>query len=151
MSYLTPHIALYDTTTQAIAVANTPQLVTFDTNLLSKKIAYTSTSRFTANEAGDYLVAFTAHVTASTANKTLDIWVRVNGTDVTGSNSKTTIINNEIQLVSAVITVPLTAGQYVELWMSGDATTLSLIGYAVGATPTRPLTPSIRMTVDRLP
>lgn len=149
--YLSPHLSLLDTTTQTIAAAGTPQLVTFDTTILTKKIVKTSTSRFTVNEAGDYVVYISGHITAGSANKTLDIWARVNGTDVANSNTKTTVVNNETQLFETTIVVLMTAGQYIEIWMNGDDTSLNLVAYAAGTTPTRPVTPSIRLTIDRLP
>lgn len=149
--YLTPHLSLLDTTTQTIASAGTPQLVTFNTTIITTKIVKTSTSRFTVNEAGNYLVAINAHVTAGVANKTLDIWVRLNGTDVTNSNTKTTVVNNEVKIIDTVLVVPMTAGQYVEIWMNGDDTSLNLVAFAAGVTPTRPVTPSTRLTIDRLP
>lgn len=149
--YLSPHLSLLDTTTQTIAAAGTPQLVTFDTTIITAKIVKTSTSRFTVNEAGNYLVAITGHITAGVANKTMDIWLRLNGTDVVNSNSKTTVVNNEKRLIDVVLVVPMTAGQYVEIWMNGDDTSLNLVAYAAGVTPTRPVSPSIRLTIDRLP
>lgn len=148
--YTQPHLSLYDTTTQTIATANTEQVVTFDTTVMTNKIVKTTSSRFTFNEGGDYEVQITAHVTCSAANKTLDVWAKVNGTNVDGNN-KTIVVNNEIQLMSSTFCLTgITAGQYLEIWMSGDNDTLNLISYAADVTPTRPLTPSIRLTVTRL-
>lgn len=150
MAYTKPHISLYDTTTQTIATANTEQLITFNTTVMATKIVATSSSRFTFNEAGDYEVSFTAHVTASNANKVMDIWCKVNGTNADGNN-KTIVVNNENKIVSAVFCLAgITAGQYIELFMNGDDNTLNLVAYGAGTTPTRPVTPSIRMTINRL-
>jgi hypothetical protein len=151
MPYLTPHISLLDTTVQTIAVAGTPQFITFDTNLMSHKIVATSSSRLTFNEAGDYAIDVTTHITAGAANKILDIWLRINGVDVANSNSKTLVVNNETKLLTVTKFITVTAGQYLEFWMNGDNNSLSLISYVVGTTPTRPVTPSIRLTIDRLP
>lgn len=52
MSYTYPHLSMLDTTTQTIASAGTPQVITFNTTLKADKIAVTSSSRFTVNEAG---------------------------------------------------------------------------------------------------
>lgn len=79
MAYSYPHISMLDTTTQTIASAGTPQVITFDTTVKADKIAVTSSSRFTVNEAGEYLVNATASVTAGVANKVIDVWFRVNG------------------------------------------------------------------------
>lgn len=145
------HISLVDTTTQSIASSNTPQVVTFNTTVKADKIATTSTSRFTFNEGGEYAVHIHANVTASAANKTGDIWLRVNGTDVANSNSKRTIVNNELAvLLVSGINVTVTAGQYIEVWFNGDDTSVQLKHYAAGTTPTRPATPSIMMTIIKM-
>lgn len=151
MAYSQPHISMLDTTTQTVASAGTPQVITFNTTGLADKIAVTSSSRFTVNEAGTYLIVATAQVTASVANKTIDMWLRINGTDVANSNSKRTIINNEIiDLAIGGLPITLTAGQYFEFWMNGDDTSIALQSYVAGTTPTRPVTPSIKFTVARI-
>lgn len=142
---------MLDTTTQTIASAGTPQVITFNTTIKADKIAVTSSSRFTVNEAGEYLVNATATVTAGVANKVIDIWFRVNGTDVANSNSKRTIVNNEVKaLPIGGQVVTLTAGQYLEFWMNGDDTSVSLLSYTAGTTPTRPASPSILFTIQKI-
>lgn len=151
MSYLSPHISMLNSANQAISVADTAQVITFNTTGFAKKIAVTSSSRFTVNEAGNYIVVINGQVTSSSANKVLSIWIRVSGTDVTLSRRDTTVINNEVQVFAITRSITLTAGQYVEFWMSGNSTDLSLIALAAGTTPTRPTAPSIDITIDRLP
>ena len=75
----------------------------------------------------------------------------MNGVDVPFTNVQTTVINNEVKFSSSVNTLVLVPDDYVELWMSGDSNTLSLVNLPAGTTPTRPASPSIRMTIDRLP
>lgn len=151
MSYTTPHLSMLDTTTQTIAVADTPQVITFNTTNFAKKIAVTSSSRFTVNEAGDYIIMLSVQVTSSSANKMLDIWFRKSGTDVTNSNIKINLVNtNDEKLQTLNATLSLTAGQYIEVWMSGSSTDLSLPSYSAGVTPTRPVTPSVFLTIERL-
>lgn len=151
MAYIKPHIGQLDTTTQSIAVAGTPQVVTFDTTILAVKIVKTSTSRFTFNEGGNYVIIFDPTIACSAAGKTLDMWVRINGTDVANSNTKMTIVSaNDQKRPSIAIPLTITAAQYVEIWMNGDSTLLQLIASAAGVTPTRPVSPSIFMTIDRL-
>lgn len=151
MAYSQPHISMLDTTTQAIAVANTPQVITFNTTSNADKIAVTSSSRFTFNEAGEYAITLSAIITSSAAGKTGDLWIRVNGTDVANSNRKRTIVNNETGVLAITgLTVTVTAGQYIEFWFSGDDTGVSLVSFAAGTTPTRPVTPSIMMEIIRI-
>lgn len=151
MALSKPHLSTLDTTTQTIAVANTPQVVTFNTAIQNDKITRTSSSRFTFIEAGEYSLILNAEVTAGAANKTADIWLRVSGTDVANSNRKRTIVNNETgSLLLSGITITVTAGQYIEVWFSGDSTTVSLPAYAAGVTPTRPVTPSVLLIMTKL-
>ena len=151
-SYLTPHVSMLDTTVQNIAVAGTPQVITFNTTITSVGITVTSSSRFTITETAIYVLTYSAQIDSSAANKTMDIWIRVSGTDVPNSNLKTNLVNaGDEKRHTTMQTLSLTAGQYVELWMSGDSTGLHLDAYVAGAAPTRPVTPSIFMTIDRLP
>ena len=141
---------MLDTTTQAIAVAGTPQVVTFNTTLINDKIVVTSSSRFTVNEGSQYRVSISSQATSSVANKILDIWVRVNGTDVPNSNTKVNVVNNEVKKISTALPITVTAGQYFEIWVSGDSTGLSLVSYPTGVTPTRPVVPSITVIIERI-
>ena len=150
--YTNPIISLLDTTTQTIAVSGTPQIVTFNTTNIAQKIILTSTSRFTVNESGYYKVVVNFQVTSSAANKTFDLWFRVSGTDVSNSLSKNIISNSNDQKDIAHITyVNMTAGQYIECWINGDSTGLSILSSAAGVTPTRPAAGSIYMIIEKLP
>ena len=152
-SNITPHIALLDTTTQSIAVANTPQLITFDTLVFADKIVKTSSSRFTVLEGGNFYINISAQTElTSGANKLLDIWVKVNGTNLANSNSKVRVVNsNDQKRLTISIPFTLNINDYIELWMSGDNVHLRLLATGAETTPTRPLTPSIFLTIDKLP
>lgn len=143
---------MLDTTTQAIAVADTPQLLTFNTTGIADKIDVTSSSRFTVKENGVYLLNADFQLTSTTANKIMDFWIRVNGSDVANSNDKITVTNgNDIRVLPmGGFILTLTAGQYIEFWMSGNSTDLSVITYAAGVTPTRPVTPSAKFTLTKI-
>lgn len=148
--YVAPHIAGIDMTTQSISVANTPQLVTFDTISMAHKIVATSSTRFTFNERGFYIVNISPLIKSAAAGKILDIWLRVNGVDVANSNTKTKISNSNDEKRPAIIFPTLvTAGQYIEVWMSGNSTGLSLLSAAAGTSPTRPSTSSCYLSIFR--
>ena len=152
--YRTPYAAALDTTSQAIAVANTEQVVTFDTNVLTNKIAHNTGSfpaRFTVNEAGTYLVTYFLQIASSLALKVADSWIRINGADVANSNTKTVLVAiNEQKLVAGHVVVVMTAGQYIELMFNGTATSVSLVAVAAGVTPPRPVTPSARLVIEKI-
>jgi hypothetical protein len=152
MSYTYPHISLLNTTTQTIASANTPQVVTFNTVVRNDKITVTSTSRYTFKEGGDYLLSSAVQYTSTSGTRVLDMWFRVNGTDVANTNKKLAVkASNDVGVVPlAGIIVTVTAGQYIEMWMSADSTDVSLPAYVAGTTPTRPVTPSLFMTIIKI-
>jgi hypothetical protein len=152
-SNITPHIALLDTTIQTIAVANTPQVITFNTLDFAAKITQTSSSRFTVLEGGDFIANISAQTElASGANKLLDIWIKINGTNLANSNSKIRVANaNDQKRLTISIPFTLNANDYVELWMSGNDVHLRLLATGVETTPDRPATPSIFLTIDKLP
>jgi len=152
-SNITPHIALLDTTIQTIAVAHTPQVITFNTLDFADKIELTSSSRFTVLEGGNFYINISAQTElTSGANKLLDIWIKVNGTNLANSNSKIRVVNsNDQKRLTISIPFTLNANDYVELWMSGDDVHLRLLATGVETTPARPATPSIFLTIDKLP
>lgn len=152
-SNITPHIGLLDTTIQSIAVVHTPQVITFDTLGFAEKIVKTSSSRFTVLEGGNFIANISAQTELSSgANKTLDLWIRINGSDLINSNSKIRVVNsNDQKRLTISIPFTLNVNDYVELWMNGDDTSLRLLSSIAGTTPTRPVTPSIFLTIDKLP
>ena len=155
MAYLPPRVFILDTTTQAIAVANTPQAITFDTNNVLLKAAHstsTDPSRITVNETGGYLISFSGQSSLGIgAIATLDIWFRINGTDVANSNTKITLVNASDQKKTTIVrAISMTAGQYLEVVMSGDTTNLSLLATVAGVTPTRPATPSATILLAKI-
>jgi hypothetical protein len=152
-SNITPHIALLDTTSQSIAVANTPQVITFNTLDFADKIVQTSSSRFTVLEGGNFIANISAQTELqSGANKLLDIWIKVNGTNLANSNSKIRVANgNDQKRLTISIPFTLNTNDYVELWMSGNDVHLRLLATGVETTPDRPATPSIFLTIDKLP
>jgi len=150
----TPHISLIDTTTQTIAVANTPQIITFNTELVNINMTQSTTTnpgRITALEEGWYSVRYSTQLHSTNANKTLDIWARVDGVDVANTNTKNKVQNaNDEKRTNAMFVVYMRSGQYFELWMSGDDTVLHIDATAAGVGPTRPLTPSIMFMLDKI-
>ena len=149
----TPHIMVYDTTTQTIAATNTAQVITFDmtdgTAGISLVTSGGKASRITLPAIGTYIFAVSAVVQAVGANKSLSIWFRKNGSDVVYSNTKVVALNNEPTTLALSINLDCTtAGDYYELWMAGTDTSAGI--YATAATagpPAKPGVPSIIVSV----
>lgn len=152
MAYLTPHVSLSSTSSQVIASPNVSQSILFDTQLGVTKFTHTvtgaSSSKITFNESGDYTVFFNAQIESLGANKTMDIWAKLTGSNVINSNSKTTLVDvNDQKRISTVLFLNISASMYLEYWMMGDSTNLSLKAYAANNIPA---TPSVYIVVDKM-
>lgn len=152
----TPHIMVYDTTTQTVAATNTAQVITFNTTGGAAGISLVTSggkaSRITLPAVGTYIFAVSAVVQAVAANKTCALWFRKNGSDVTYSSTKVICQNGEPTILAVSINLECTAaGDYYELWMAGTDTTVGI--YAAAATagpPAEPGVPSIIVSVTQV-
>jgi len=152
--YSTPHGSFLDTTTQAIATPGTPQVITLNTDTAKNKITHSTsvdTGRITVTEAGLYIIIASMQTESGAAAKTLDVWLRKNGNDVVNTNSQIKLVSaNDEKRFVITFTISLAVNDYIELWMNGDSASLQLQAVAAQVTPTRPATPSITLTIDRL-
>lgn len=149
----TPHIMVYDSTTQTIAATNTAQVITFNAVVGTAGISLVTfggkASRITLPAIGVYAFMTTAVVQAAASNKTCSIWFRKNGSDVDYSNTKVVCLNGEPTILAVNINLICTAaGDYYELWMAGTDTTVGIYATAAGAGPPAvPAVPSIITSV----
>jgi hypothetical protein len=86
----------------------------------------------------------------------VEIWLMVNGQNVSDSNTTLTMTNNNTKLVAAWnFVLPLNAGDYVQLaWFSADVG-MRIFAQAAhaavpGVSPARPAIPSLIVTVNSL-
>ena len=145
-----PHLMQSDNTDQSIGIATVAQIITFDTDVHHNGITRTSSSRFTTTKAGSYMIAFSG-ITTGAINETIDVWLRVNGTDVDNSNTKYTFKSTGGNAVVAVTFIEhFVVGDYFEFWTAGSNTANKWDYTAAGTSPTRPATPSIIITANYL-
>lgn len=157
------HGEYLDTTTQSIASSTVAQIITFNTSVdvgngivLGTGTGSVANSRFTFLTTGNYLVAFSAICNSTSGNHNINIWLR----SATAGNTPADIANsNTLQAMSGsvngVMTVTFiyqtaTQNEILELWMSGDSTNSQIQAIAAGVSPTRPATPSIILTVNKI-
>lgn len=132
------------------AAINTAYALAWDAPAMADGVTVVSSSRVTFEEAGVYLLAFSAQIKSSTASTvTFWFWPRVNGTDIPGSTMSATLHTSGSTFVasrSALFTV--TAGQYLEAMWAVDNTN----GYlqATAATAFAPAAPSVALSVVRI-
>ena len=138
------------TTDQTAATANTAYALTY-TSSISEGIANgTPASRIVFNEAGEYMISFSAQISAgSSSSVDFYFWPRINGTDVTGSTMVNTLKNNGARLVVSRSSIfQVSAGDYLEAyWATSDTN-----GFldATAATAFCPAAPASTIAITRL-
>jgi hypothetical protein len=147
--------AFSDTTSQNIAVVNTPQVITMNTTDVVDGIYLdgTHTSRIICPVSGIYNFQFSLQLqSASSSTKLVVLWARINGTDLANSATDITIAGSNSQQVAAWnFVIPMNAGQYFELAWAADDNNVSLYHSAAQTSPyVRPAIPSVIMTVTQV-
>jgi hypothetical protein len=138
------------TTQQTAAAANTAYALTY-TAVISEGIATgTPASRIVFDEAGHYMVSFSAQITSSTSSSvTFYFWPRVNGVNLAGSTMVNTLKNNGASLVvSRASAFAVNAGDYLEAMWATSNTAGSLTADA--ATAFCPAAPASTISITRL-
>jgi hypothetical protein len=145
-----------NTASQTAAAANTAYAMTVNTTDYTNGCSVVSSSRFTAASAGLYNIQFSAQL-ASTDSSIHDvsIWLRKNGTDVAHTNSMVSVPNKHGSINGQLLPawnffIQLSASDYVELMWSTTTTNISIEATGTQTSPTRPATPSLIVTMDRV-
>jgi len=140
--------SFYLTTQQTIPVINTAYAIPFNNTAVSNQVAIgTTTSHIVTNVAGYYNFQFSAQL-AKTAGGTINTWVwpKVNGVDISNSNTKLQITGaSTAETVAAWnFVLPMNAGDYFELYWAADSTNIIL--EAVAANSFSPAIPPVILT-----
>ena len=149
-----PYGAFQDSTNQVAVSTTVAYPVTFNTTDFSNGVTVASNSRITVAYAGIWNLQFSIQLTNTTnASQDVDIWFRVNGTNVANSNSRFGLAprkspGDPYHTIAALnYFVSLNATDYVEIvWRTTD-TGASIEQYAASASPTRPAVPSAIVTM----
>jgi hypothetical protein len=150
-----PHGAFQDSTDQVAANTTTAYAVTFNTTDFSNGVTIASSSRITVADAGIWNLQFSIQFTNTTnASQDVDVWFRVNGTNIANSNSRFGFaprkgVGNPYHIIAAMnYFVSLNATDYVEIMWRPTDVGVSIEQYAVGTSPTRPAVPSAIATMS---
>ena len=151
----TPHGAFQDSTDQVAANTTTAYAVTFNTTDFSNGVTIASSSRITVADAGIWNLQFSIQFTNTTnSSQDVDVWFRVNGTNVANSNSRFGFaprkgVGDPFHIIAALnYFVSLNATDYVEIMWRPTDIGVSIEQYAAGTSPTRPATPSAIATMS---
>jgi hypothetical protein len=150
-----PYGAFQDSTDQTAASTTVAYPVTFNTTDFSNGVTMVSGSRITVATAGLWNLQFSIQLTNNTnATQDVDIWFRVNGTNVTASNSRFGLAprksaGDPYHVIAALnYFISLNATDYIEIMWRTTNTGVSLEHYPVSASPTRPAVPSAIVTMS---
>ena len=150
-----PYGAFQDSTDQVAVSTTVAYPVTFNTTDFSNGVTVASGSRITVANTGLWNLQFSIQLTNTTnATHDVDIWFRVNGTNVPASNSRFGLAQRKspgdpYHIIAALnYFVSLNATDYVEImWRTNDVG-VSIEHYPVSASPTRPAVPSAIATMS---
>lgn len=150
-----PYGAFQDSTDQVAASTTVAYPITFNTTDFSNGVTIASNSRITVADAGIWNLQFSLQFTNTTnASQDVDVWFRVNGTNITASNSRYGLaprkgVGDPFHVVMALnYFVSLNATDYIEIMWRTTDTGVSIEQYAAGTSPTRPSIPSAIATMS---
>ena len=143
-----------DYTDQTHTATNTAKVITFNTTDLSRGVTLVSSSRLTVTYAGDYNLMWSGQFTNTDSQlQDVDVWIRINGTDVVGSTGRISVPNKHGSVDGHVLPawnyfLTLNANDYVQLYWAVSSTAVSLQTSAASAWA--PSTASVIATLNRI-
>ncbi|MFM2123687.1 MAG: Acinetobacter phage phiAC [Acidobacteriota bacterium] len=143
-----------DTTNQTAAAANTGYAMTFNTADVTDGVTLVSNSRITVPMTGIYNLQFSAQlVNTDSSIHDVDIWLKKNGTNISGTNGRVSVPNRHGSVDGAILPawnyfLNLNANDYVELFWSTTNTAVSL--QAIAASAPHPAAASVIVTINRI-
>ena len=150
-----PYGAFQDSTDQVAASTTVAYPVTFNTTDFSNGVTIASNSRITVADAGIWNLQFSLQFTNTTnASQDVDVWFRVNGTNIANSNSRYGLaprkgVGDPFHIIMALnYFASLNATDYIEIMWRTTDTGVSIEQYAAGTSPTRPAIPSAIATMS---
>ena len=141
----------FDTTLQTNGGATTANQVLINSTQASNGFTLGPDNRINVTNAGTYFLSLALQLafTGGASNQNVTVWYTVN--DVIVPNSAFTFTTSSAQndqtLAKITDTITLTAGQYLKFYWWSQATGMRLLPTAAGSNPTRPLSPSVNLSI----
>jgi archaellum component FlaC len=131
--------------------ANTEYNPTYNTtiNALNCVIQGSPANQIKVDVAGLYRITVSPNIQSGSANTAVDFWFKKNGTNIANSCSRITTKNGSV-LPFVEIFETMNANDYIQIAISADATGVILDSTGTQTSPTRPATPSIIVTIQRI-
>jgi len=147
-----PYGAFQSTADQTAASANTAYAMTLNTTDYANGVSVASSSRITVQDAGIWNLQWSGQFENTDSQiHDVHVWLKINGTSVTGSTGYISIPNSHGGVHGHLIAswnyfVSLNTNDYVEIWWETDNTSVSIQHYA--AAGNYPSTASVIATMS---
>ena len=149
-----PYGAFSDFTSQT-TTANTATLMALNTTDFSNAISLQTGSKLTVDNPGIYNLQFSAQLqNLDNAPQDVFIWLKQNGTDITGSTGKVGLPARKNpgdpfhDIKGWNYFLSMNAGDYVQIYWSTTNASVTIETYAASGTPTKPSTASVVATLS---
>jgi hypothetical protein len=149
-----PYGAFSDFTSQTTTV-NTATLMALNITDFSNAVSLQTGSKITVENAGIYNLQFSVQVqNAGNAPHDIFIWLKQNGTDITGSTGKVGLPARKNpgdpfhDIKGWNYFLSMNAGDYVQIYWSTTNVDVTIQTYAASGTPTKPSTASVVATLS---
>jgi len=137
-----PGLATYSSTAdQPIAVSGTPQALTYNTTQFNQGTTLVANSRVYVNAQGNYALSYSVELqhTGGGPTQIATTFLKKNGTTIANTGRQWSITSGSFQNAAmAEFVVSLNAGDYVEVFFSGDTSLSANATAAAGALPAIP-------------
>lgn len=163
LSYTTPFLYGYDTTTQTNPTASIARAMKFNTITATHSMSVIDNTKIYFEEAGTYNIQFSAQLDKEDSGvetddgfsslDDVDIWFSKNGQNIPYSNRcfsaewLTLHGNNAKTIPSWNFVESVDVGDYIEIYWSSADTNMRILTQGTQSSPNRPAIPSVIITV----
>ena len=142
--------SFYDTGTQTLAV-DTRTAMRINATDTAIGVSIINQTKILVAHTGVYNIQFSAQlIKNSNGTDPLDVWLGLNGQNVTWSNTQLQFTKGQRQVAAWNFVIALKSGDYVELYWSSPDSTFELVAAPAQSNPTRPAVPSLIVTVTQV-
>lgn len=152
-----PQAMLISNLDQNLTSTTTEELLTYDVVAFSNGIRVVDNSKIYVPCAGQYLVTFTLQVSnRSNAVQEFEVWAKDTGTNYPSSRTRfdiparksSGIWSHIVPAITGIFTVNDPSTNYLEIAWWASSTDVFIEQYAADVSPTRPVIPSVILTIN---
>lgn len=147
------HASFYNDQTQTALAINTPTVISLPFIENQNGVNLNGVGQIEVTNEGLYNLQISAQIYRAMIGTAqhLDIWLRVNGTDLVNTNRRINVNNHTTYVVESLnYFVQLNAFDYIEIIFSTTSTDIQLQSEPINLTIPHPETPSVIATINRI-